>query len=402
MKQPLALLLVATILTQTCLAQTKINISSQLPTSPDFELLLLNNHEIAANDTVNERIIDLVNPTMADSVIERRKQHHKLFVLGWFIHAFGGFNWRAVSMHKEKFVGTAVRNSRSGAEEYTEYDINYDLNFHLKKYLWRVFDAYDLQRKYHKQDVRPSHRTNYNTIPFLRDTNNINIKDYRLHCELTPPRAFRPSLHYLFYPTMPGLSVKEHFNMEDDKPSIGFYGTLCLDCNHNCHPELHPYEWMWWLKAKDGDTSTTKTWIAGFFHEGSNRMKKWSINPMTGTLSIPFAARYSQSNSEQLDIFIEHLVVNKFIDSNVTNMQLPAEKFSTKKAITEFAFSEQSKILLQGKVRFNEPIPTEGLKFWFSDVNADNEKQIISGYLNMAVSAQELYTTRITFSQLPK
>jgi hypothetical protein len=399
MKKIPALVLLTTILLQTCFAQTKISISSFNKTPTDFQLLLLSNKEIADNDTINERIVDLVNPVMADSVIERRKQHHKVFLVGWMIHAFGGFNWRAVSMKKEKFVGTAVRNSRSSEEEYTEYDINYDLNFHLKKYLWRVFDAYDLQKKYHKQDVRPSHRTNYKTIPFVRDTNLIDIKNYRLHCELTPPRAFRPQLHYLFYPTMPGLTLKDHPNFESEKPAVGFYGTLCLDCNHNCHPELHPYEWMWWLKAKEDDELTDKTWVIGFFHEGSNRVKKWSVNPMTGTISIPFAFDYKMDYNEHFQIDIEHLVFNKFIDSNVVQFNPSENTFLPNVSSHEFTFVDDKNLSVNGLIKFNNILLTKGLKYWFSDLNADEETHVLSGYLNLAVSAQDLYTTRIKFSR---
>src|SRR3989442_14041188 len=87
-------------------AQTTFQISSFNPTPADFKYLLLSNKEIADNDTINEKILDLAEPMLVDSVITRRKQHHKVFLVGWLIHAFGGYNWRAVDMHKEKYVGT--------------------------------------------------------------------------------------------------------------------------------------------------------------------------------------------------------------------------------------------------------------------------------------------------------
>jgi hypothetical protein len=124
---------------------------------------------------------------------------------------------------QREICGTVYRHSRSGSEEFSEYDINFDLRFHLKKYLWRVFDAYDRSKKYHKQDVRPSHRTNYDTIPYVRDTNWIDNRNYRLHCELTPPDAFRPQINYLFFPTLPGYGgLKEHPNFKNRAPQHGF------------------------------------------------------------------------------------------------------------------------------------------------------------------------------------
>src|SRR4051812_18135528 len=95
------------VLFQTGLAQTTgYQISCFGATPKAFKYLLLSNAEIAKNDTINEEILDLVEPMLLDSMIEKRKQHHKVFMVGWFIHAFGGYNWRAVNMHKQKFVGT--------------------------------------------------------------------------------------------------------------------------------------------------------------------------------------------------------------------------------------------------------------------------------------------------------
>jgi hypothetical protein len=95
-------------------SQISYKISSYNPTPRAFQYLLLSNAEIENNDTVNEEILDLVNPMVTDSILGRKKEHHQLFLVGWLIHAFGDFNWRAVSMTKEKFVGTVKDNARSG------------------------------------------------------------------------------------------------------------------------------------------------------------------------------------------------------------------------------------------------------------------------------------------------
>ena len=97
---------------------------------------------------------------------------------------------------------------------------------------------------------------------------------------------------------------------------MGFYGAYCLDCNHNCHPEMHPYEWTWWLNLKDGE-STNKTWLIGLFHEGSNRFPKWSKNPMTGEIKIPFAFAIGQDSPLNCGITIDHLVFSKFEDAEI-------------------------------------------------------------------------------------
>lgn len=394
------LLLFTAILLQTSLAQTTYSVSTFEKTPEPFRYLLLNNNEISLNDSINEVIVDLAEPMLLDSMIERKKQHHKLGPLGWFAHAFGGFNWRAMSMKKEKFVGTVVRNSRSGSEEYTEYDINFDINFNLKKYLWRVFDAYDRQKKIHRQDLRKSHRRNYDTIPFVRDTFNIDKRNYRLHCELTPPRAYRAPLNYFFFPTLPhGGGLKEHPNFENDKPTMGFYGTFCLDCNHSCHPELHPYEWVWWLKNNDYDSTSDKIWYVGLFHESSNRMKKWSINPMTGSIAIPFAIQTDDTSSGYPVIEIEHLVFNNFLQEELKKMSLSATLIQPKETHQQVTITANDLLLTCMQLRFMRSISTRGLQYWFSKLNFDEQTKLLTGYFNMAVSAMDLYTTRIKFTK---
>lgn len=386
------------ILRQTTVAQISFEVTSFQPTPENFRLLLLSNETISKNDTINEKIVSLVDPTLLDSTIEHKKQHHKLGPLGWFIHAFGGYNWRAVSMHKQKFVGTVVRNSRSGSEEYTEYDINFDLNFHLPEYLQRVFIAYDLQRKYHKQDIRPSHRTNYNIPPFVRKADSIDIKQYRLHCELTPARSFRAPLNYSFYPTLPESGgLKQHPNFNNDKPTVGFYGTFCLDCNHNCHPELHPYEWMWWLKNNDTDSSVEKIWNVGLFHESSNRMKKWSVNPMTGTITVPFTFVIDSHYGQHPTIEIEHLVFNRFMDKEMGKLNLPVNVINSGKAFQPVAITKSDSVIAQIDIRFMRTISTQGLQYWLSNLNFDEQHNLLTGMFNMAVSVIDLYTAQIKF-----
>lgn len=385
------------ILYQTTIAQTSFKIESFGPVPEDFSYLLLPNNSIANNDTINERVLDLVQPQLADSVIERRIQHHKLGPLGWFISTFAGFNWRAASMKKEKMVGTVYRHARSGEEEFTEYDINFDLRFHLKKYLWRVFDLYDLAKKYRKQDVRPSHRTNYDTIPYIRDTNYININNYRLHCELTPPAAFRAPLNYLFFPTQPGYGgLQEHLNFGTNRPSMGFYGVLCSDCNHNCGAEMHPYEWVWWLKADSGDATNKRTWFTGLFHEGSNRMKKWSVNPMDGLIKIPFAIQTTSSNDTVLQIQINPLVFSKLIEPS--NQYEDEEAFIFSGKTTQVTRLEAGDRTFFVHIHYDHAIRTKAIRYFFSDLNFDKTSGVVSGYFNMALRINDVYTTKITFN----
>lgn len=399
MKKWLLVLIPATILLQTSLAQTTttFKISSASETPRNFKYLLLPNSEISKNDTINELVVDLAEPWLLDSMIEHKRQHHKVFMVGWFIHAFGGYNWRAVDMKKQKFVGTVKRQSRSGAIEYSEYDINFHMHFHLAKYFDKLCVSCDLQKKFHRQDIRRSHRTDYTKEPFVRSKENINPLLYNLEAELTPPYSFIPQLNYLFFPTIPGGGdLKSHPNFLHPHPTMGFYGVSCLDCNHNCHPEIHPYEMTWWLRATDEDSSLNKTWHFGIFHEHSKRMKKWSINPMTGQIKIPFAFRTGESEQSP-EIKIEHLVFNKFRDDQMSKMSLPANLLSTKDNNQSINFSDDDCSIMKCAITFDKSITTDGIKYWFSDLNYDKLGKIVSGYFNLAVSVEDLYTTRITF-----
>ena len=390
------LLLLITISAHLSFSQTSYKISSYNPTDRVFKNLLLSNAEIAANDTMNEEVLDLVKPLVLDSILGRKKEHHQLFLVGWLIHAFGDYNWRAVSMVKEKYVGTVRSNSRSSEEQFTEYDINFDLMFHLKKYLWHVFDSYDIQKGYHKQDFRRGkHLTNYSKDPFERDTNNIDIKRYRLHCEMTPPPPFRVQLHYLFFPTQPGLALKDHPNFGTDHPSMGFYGSNCVDCNHNCHPELHPYEWAWWLNLHGGDPSA-KTWLVGLFYEGSNRFRHWSRAPKVGKISIPFAYTVKDNNVTP-SVMIDHLVFNKFLDDDLNKLPITDSTFDAKIENRVIYVVGGNGVKYGININFKGVLPTAGLKYWLSDINWDDKNHILSGYFNFATAVKELYTTRITF-----
>lgn len=351
---------------------------------------------ISANDTLNERIVDLVQATVIDSVIVKKKQHHRVFLLGWLIHAFGGYNWRAFDMTKHKYVGTAFRNSRSSNEHYTEYDINFDLYAHQRHYQRLIFKMYDRQRELKRQDYRKSHHRDYSVEPFVRDTNNINLRLYRLHCELTPEREYRSQLHQFFYPTRPGISTKEHQNFEDEFPTMGMYGLLCLDCNHSCHPEMHPYEWVWWLKANDTLRPNDRAWFVGLFHEGSNRMPAWSQNPKTGTIRLPFVFNLREASSKQFVAQIDHLIVHEFDATSFARLNVPATAWGV--GVKEIPFQiKAGGIDLKALVSMNSALITQGYKMWLDDFGYDPANGLVWGYLNLALSARDLYTAKITF-----
>jgi len=345
-------------------------------------------YQIANNDKKNELILDLVKATVVDSVVRRKRQHHKLGPLGSIISIFG-YNWRAFSMHKEKIVGTLVRHRRSSKIQFTEYDIIFDLNFHLPAYQQRILEMYDQQVEYDRQDHRKDHKTDYTKAPYLYNMDSVNYEAYFLHCELTPEHAYLDSLNESFFPTRRKAGgVQDHVNFMTRHPTIGFYGLLCHDCNHNCKPEMHPYEWMWWLKCTPSDSTAKREWHIGFFHEGSNRQKKWSDNPKTGSISIPFAFHKSDSMIIEIDNTISG-----------TYKELANEREA------QFRGSNKSRsILVKGtgiqkeiELKFLNPQRTKGISYWISDLNYDHDASILSGYFSFEMSVEDISISRITF-----
>lgn len=372
--------------------QYQIELSTQSAISEEFTYLLWSNQKISSNDTINESIVDLVSPTVSDSIIKRKIQHHKLGPVGWFISTFAGYNWRAASLKKEKFVGTVTRHSRSGEEQFTEYDINYDIIFHLKKYLYRIFYAFDLQRKYKKQDFRPSHRRDFSKSPYVRDSSQINNRDYKLHCELTPTKVFRDPLNHLFYPTIPGGGgPKEHPNILNEFPTFGFYGVFCSDCNHSCHPEIHPYEWIWWLKNNDQDTGQTKEWYFGLFHEASNRMKKWSSNPKIGEVKIPFVFQLGGDKNMNL-IEISPLLMGQ--------LNLKVDKplaFMATATNSTFQINYNGKAVSNLTVKFSPSIHFQAFSYDFQALNYDPQKNVLSGFLHIKIQVKDLFAFKVKY-----
>ena len=386
-----------------CMAQTTYPITTFHTTPTPFRYLLLTNQQIEDNDTINEEIVDLVTPMVQDSVLGRhRKPHHRLFLVGWLIHTFGGYGWRAVDPVKQKYVGTVIEDGRSGEDQFTEYDINFTIAFHTKYYLWKIFKSYDKQKRIHHQDFNSAFQpkrhppTVFHGEPFDRDSSHVDGSKYSMHCELTPPKPFRPMLHYLFYPAIPGINTDVHPNFRNSHPTMGFYGASCLDCNHSCHPEIHPYEWIWWMNLHNG-TERDKTWLLGMMKESSNRFPTWSTNPKTGKVAIPFAYEVRDTSTVHA-IIIEHLVFFRFIDSNLVKLNIPPSAFSTEKRNLTVTLSDGKGDSFPIAINFTNEMVGTGLRYWFTDVNWDRDSHILSGWFNVGTSVRDIYTMKVTMS----
>jgi hypothetical protein len=220
---------------------------------------------------------------------------------------------------------------------------------------------------------------------------------YDLHCELTPPKKMRDSVNAYFYPCMHGCNLDRHPNFYDMKPTVGLYGVFVLDCNHACHPEIHPYEWLWWMKTTAEDRANNnfnKNWMLGFFKESSNRFILWSRPPRVGTISIPFIFKTSESTSY---LKLHHVVTGKFKPKGIAKIKdrIPANthEFNFSDTLIKLQLSENKSFPLH--LTTNKIIATPALQWWFSDVQTDEQNNWVWGYFNIVVSVKDGYTGKL-------
>lgn len=375
-------------------AQTELKLSRVGPTHPRMLALQTPKAEIRENDSLNEDLVDLVYVYLTDSTFERKKQRHKAAGLGVLFAPVAGIKWQALYNRKEKFVGTASNKLHAPGEElFTEYDVNWNLHAHTRKYMDLTYYGYAEQKNIGKFAKK---HNNYEGAPWEYPEDGADMKRYRMHCENTPPVEFREAINAAVYPCLPeqGKPYLEYFGQE--YPSVGLYGVYCLDCNHSCYPEIHPYEWVWWLNLHpDMDAQPNqRKWTVALVREGSNRMKKWSPNPRSGRASIPFVFPMDQT----LNIRVKHLAHSEFDPEGFATLKdVPenATPFSDTMFEYKMNVDEPTEVLIH--LESDVPMNTEALKFALSYLNYDPERRLVSGFFEVWTSVEWLYAIEVEF-----
>ncbi|MGB0369104.1 MAG: hypothetical protein ACPGD8_06845, partial [Flavobacteriales bacterium] len=128
--------------------QIQLTVSSFEPTQENWLLLTQNRKFVADHDSLNEELVDLVRVFSVDSVLPNKSQRHRVAAAGWVISMFG-YKWKAIDMTKRKFVGTERDHIRVPGNPplFTEYDVNFNLIPHTKKYIDLVWIGYERQAK---------------------------------------------------------------------------------------------------------------------------------------------------------------------------------------------------------------------------------------------------------------
>lgn len=395
MIRPITFFLFSTFFFLNVSAQGTLNVNSFKPTRDNWLLLSENRAFISDNDSLNEELVDLVKAFSVDSILPSKSQRHRVGEAGWIISIFG-YKWKALNMTKQKFVGTerdGIRVPRHGPR-FTEYDVNFNLIPRTKKYIDLVWVGIEQQR----DKNRFKRIKNFDEAPWIYPETLENIKRYRMHCEITPPQEYLPLLNEKFYPVMQPNSSREHPNIGSDQTTYGMYGAYVADYNHTGHPEIHPYEWLWWYDTHpDRLNEKSQTWFFGYMKEASNRFRGWykKKEPRVGQISVPFSF---DLKNDTLKITLEHLVHDKFNAEGLENLQgVPENASDLYFSVKDFAFENDE---MKDKViqyTTSNPIKREGLKTWFSELNLDKEKNLLTGYLNLGVSVENLYNAKLSF-----
>jgi hypothetical protein len=376
-------------------AQETLNIYSFKPTPENWLLLTKDRQVLSDNDSLNEELVDLVKVFSVDSILPSKSQRHRVGEAGWIISIFG-YKWKALSMTKQKFVGTERDGIRvpSWPPHFTEYDVNFNLIPHTRRYIDKLWPAY--QQKCEKN--RFKRIENLNEAPCVYPETLENIDRYRLHCEITPPLDYVFMLNSVFYPCYRPNSSKEHYNIGTDQATFGMYGAFVADYNHTGGPEIHPYDWIWWYDLHpDRLNQKSQTWFLGFMKEGSNRFRGWykKKQPRVGQVSVPFTFNLK---NDTLKVTLEHLLHDAFNDAAIETLRgVPENASKLDFSYKYFSFSENGKNEKTIMVKTSNPISTEALKMWFSELNLDKEKNLLTGYLNLGVSVENLYNAKLSF-----
>jgi hypothetical protein len=378
-----------------CFGQEELSISSFDKTPDNWLLLKQSRQYISDNDSLNEHLVDLVKVFSVDSVLPSKSQRHRVAEAGWVISIFG-YKWNALNMTKQKFVGTERDHIRVPGNPplFTEYDVNFNLIPHTRKYIDFLWPGYVQERDRN----RFKRIKNFDEAPWVYPKTLEFINRYRLHCEITPPVMYRAMLNEKFYPCIRPNSSEEHFNHGSNHVTYGMYGPFVADYNHTGHPEIHPYDWIWWFDTHPKRLAQkSQTWFFGFMKEASNRFRGWykKKQPRVGQISVPFVF---DLKNDTLKITLEHLVHDLFNAEGLSKLEnIPETATDLYFSEKNFSLSEQG---LNGKVIqyiTSNPIRQEGMKTWFSDLNWDKENNLLTGYLNIGVSVMELYNAKLSF-----
>jgi hypothetical protein len=370
------------------LAQPVLPVSEvgQLP--PSSSWLTGPPSQIKGKQAAMEAVLDLAQPSLRDSIIEKKQQRHVIAV-GLFMQKVLGLYWEILQPGKQKYIGSSSREMQFFDGVAKEMDINLFIMPHLPKYIGLVHNVYKTTLV-RNQGNSNQFRIDNPPYPSPEELRFENEGYFTVECEVTPPEEFRKEFEEKVMPLEPGLNeLAGHPNFGEKYPSFGMMGALCLDCNHNCRPEIHPIEWLWWLDlaAEGSGKPEDWQWLLSLLHDGTERFEDWSASPIEGQISIPFRVAKGVSNYE---ITLEALVVGGSIP---IQSQVPVLAQPLKEGRQQFLLGTGGPQLT---VLTKAPNGSEQLNWWIEGLQRERQSGDIFGYIRIAAAAREMFSARVS------
>lgn len=340
--------------------------------------LLLPNDSLRKDIVKMETVLDAFQPVVVDSFFSPSDQWHR-FVGGRLLYDVLDLHWEAIRQKRTKFVGQNLKNvSVHAAWPTLEHDINFYLVPHLEHYIDSTLTWWNIAGKKERNLFHSFKENPKITIP-----DKLKILDdwfIYLETENTPLHSHIKKLDSLFYPSVKPNTNEKHKNMNYMFIPLGVYGTPVMDCNHSCKPEIHPYEWIWWMNFDAGYTHK-KEFFVGLHRDASKRFKKWSTKPRTGSIKIPFV--FEKSKEKKIDI--------RLINFDKFNDEMLQIHFGSKTDLIGNLESNGIKI---------ETNITEKNQFKYEVTSKEtwiDGKACISGYLTIYTSVKNLMELKVSF-----
>lgn len=377
------------------MAQEKIALKKVERLPAGVEKLLMPDAELRGKVVETEMAIDLVQAWMADSLLEKTRQRLAGFG-GWMAQKLGSRYWEYLNPAKQKYVGTMSRPFKIYDGMGDEYDINIFLMPHLAPYVKMARAGFD------EANNRPRAEG-----PFRFDEpedypcpGELKYKDkgyITIECEGTPNQEFHQKLTDAFLPMGKGAhDLGTWPQVGTQYASFGMYGAWCMDCNHNCRPEIHPFEWLWWLDLSEDRPGghNAKSWMIGVFCDNSRRFRDWSPTPMSGVMSVPVAL---PAGATVCTVKLEHLFFDGLLPDNLAALGLPANTKPGSPGTSKFVSrSAENVAALELELEVAGEDAGAGMQLWWSDFEEDASTGQRLGYLNIALSVGSIYGGRLT------
>lgn len=407
----LLLFLFVLLLSGTAIAQAPLQLSGTR-TAPEIFRFLNSSDDVMRDDqAIVEAVLDRVDAWTVDSIIVKERQHLSGIygVMGRMLARY----WKKLDSSKRKYIGTSSRSFKVYEGFAKEVDMNIFLMPHLDHYIDMALEGFE--QAFEKGRNESAYRYDNPAYPSSEKLKFKDLGYLTVECELTPAAGYRESLAESFIPTSKGKhDLNEQGNFGVKHPSFGLYGPWVMDCNHNCRPEIHPIEWMWWLDMSTDRPGgeNAKSWMIGLFSDDSKRFRDWTPSPITGQISIPVAF---PSGSHSVKVVIQHLESDTlFEETLVERIALPENGRSGAEGtywdailrgvipgsdaglMNDTIAGMDSVYFTNIEVKVEGKLPGDGFRWWWGDLYSDPVKGMTFGELKIAVSANKLYTGRVT------